>query len=231
MKTTVTAFLIYTFITTSAFAVCAIEFSPGTGSWIYTGTTGPGPGISGTLTFSQTIFVDRGLGSATDNLVGAVVNIPVLDVSGTVGGPFTVTPQSSTITITNAVKTVTYLSGTLGSEDLIPPPLGKSTGGAYTFSQVDITNIMINNAIASNALAAIDAMAVPVLDFDLSLNGAEDLMVTLDMGGTTGDGFSGSMTIPEPATLLLLSFGGLLLRRRIHRGARRERRDLQNNTL
>jgi hypothetical protein len=207
MKKLITIGTLIAVMAIPAFAARTIEFSPSTGNWVYSGSVSGGV-ITGTLTFNPNVTVDRGLGSDTDTLVGALVNVPVLDVSGAVGGPYTVTPQSSTITITNLAKTVTYLTGDLGSGDLVPPDPGKSTGGAYTYIQIDITNVAINNPIGSNALAAIDGMAIPLLDFDLSLNGAEYLQAKLDGGGTTNDGFSGSMQIiPAPGAVVLGGIG------------------------
>jgi hypothetical protein len=182
-------------------AATTLEFSPGTGGWSYDG--------AGTLNFEETYPVVTGLGLTTDALVGAHVHIPDFTVGGIPGGPYTLTPVSPAITITDSADVVTYLTGTLGSGDLVP--IG-STGVGYTVFQSDITSVTVNNSIGSDALAAIAAMTTPELDFELSLNGAgAGFQYMLDNPPVTGrDGFSGAMTttsIPAPGALLLAALG------------------------
>lgn len=197
----------------SGLAATTIEFGPGTGGWLYNGM--------GTLTFLQTYSVTKGLGSTSDALVGANVHISDLTIGGIPGGPYTLTPVSATITITNSTNTITYLTGTLGKGDLIP---AGTTGVGYTVSQPDITGITVNNAIGSAALAAIAGMSVRRLDFELSLNGGQtggggcggyDFKYMLDHPPLMGyDGFSGAMTlipVPAPSAILLTGMGTFLL--------------------
>jgi hypothetical protein len=180
-------------------AVPTIQFSPGgalPGGWSYNGY--------GLLTFSPVIDVDAGLGLATDTLVGAYVHIPVLYVSGS-GGSYTVTPTSSTITITDSSGTITYLTGDLGSGDLVTAGTGALS---YTAFQADITNVVITNngSLGSAALAAVTS----TLDFELSFQGAVPSFQTMIDGHQTGsDGFSGAMSaiIPAPGAILLGSIG------------------------
>jgi hypothetical protein len=190
-----------------------IEFGPGgdnAGGWTYNG--------AGTITLQQTINVKKGLGSGSDALVGAIVYLPEFSVGGIPGGPYTLTPLTSTILIKNQSDSITYLSGTLGSGDLFPSPTGTTALG-YTDFQMDITNVIVNNAIGSDALAVIAAMTNPELDFELSFQGAPSsgFKWMLDNYKPGNDGFSGAMTaedIPEPATICLFGFGALSLTRR-----------------
>ena len=66
------------------------------------------------------------------------------------------------------------------------------------------------------ALAILDNLHLPSLDFELSLQGGSgsgyySFADMLDRGGVGSGGFSGSMSIPEPATIILLGFSGLAL--------------------
>jgi len=195
---------------TPAFASPTIEFSPnpGTaGNWFYDG--------AGTLSFDQDIAVDKGLGSNTDALVGSLVYIPTLAVSGIPSGPYTVTPiGSSTISIRSADKSTTYLLGTLAAGDLVP--IGTIAGG-YTSFKADITNVAVTaagQALGSAALSTI--MYAKSLDFELSLQGGSGTKYLtfakmMSGGYAGGNGFSGAMTVPEPATIALLGLGSLLL--------------------
>ena len=204
---------------TPAFATPAIEFSPdaGTGgSWLYDGAS--------TLSFNQNITIDSGMGSNADALVGSLVYIPTLVVSGS-GTTYDVKPISSpTIMITNADKSAVYLTGTLGSGDLLT--IG-TVAGSYTSFMTDITDIVITDAgkaIGSGALNMILYSQTSGLDFELSLQGGSgtnyrSFAEMLAGGYVGGNGFSGAMSIPEPATIALLGLGSLALLRKRKRKA------------
>src|SRR4030043_379414 len=97
------------------FATPSIEFSPNpttAGSWYYDG--------AGTLSFNQTVSVDRAVGSNADPLVGATVYIPTFTVSANTNGTYALTPLgNSIIEIKSADGSQTYLKGTLASGDLV----------------------------------------------------------------------------------------------------------------
>jgi hypothetical protein len=194
------------------------EFSPApdtAGEWHYNG--------AGVLSFDQDILIDSGLGSNYDALVGAHVYLPTFMVGGIPGAPYTLTPLGSAqIVIRSADNTTTYMSGTLGSADL--STIGTVAGG-YTGFQADITDLFITHegaALGSAALAILNNMQQPSLDFELSLQGGSgpgyySFAQMLDGGHSGTGGFSGAMSVPEPATIALLAFGGLALLRRKRR--------------
>lgn len=199
-------------ISTPAFATPSIEFSPNpdtAGNWNYNG--------AGILGFDQVISIDRAMGSNADPLVGAAVYIPTLTVSGTPYGPYTLTPLGrSTILIGSTDGSEIYLKGTLGKGDLVP--VG-TIGAGYTCFTSDITDVVVTSvgkSLGSAALSAIINSRITSLDFELSLQGGSgtnyySLTQMLAGGYSGGNGFSGAMTIPEPATIALLSFGSLVL--------------------
>jgi PEP-CTERM motif-containing protein len=192
-----------------------LEFSPGAnagGEWSYDG--------AGVLSFDQNITIDTGLGSNYDALVGAHIYLPTFEVTGIPGEPYTLTPLgSSQITITSADNSTTYFTGTLDRGDLLT--IGTIAGGFSAF-QIDITDIFITNAgsaLGSAALAILESMGLPSLDFELSLQGGSgpgyySFADMLDGGYSGSGGFSGAMSVPEPATIALLSLGGLALVRK-----------------
>jgi hypothetical protein len=194
------------------------EFSPApdtAGEWHYNG--------AGVLSFDQDILIDSGLGSNYDALVGAHVYLPTFQVGGIPSAPYTLTPLGSAqIVIRSADNTTTYMSGTLGSADL--STIGTVAGG-YTGFQADITDLFITHegaALGSAALAILNNMQQPSLDFELSLQGGSgpgyySFAQMLDGGHSGTGGFSGAMSVPEPATIALLAFGGLALLRRKRR--------------
>jgi hypothetical protein len=193
-----------------AFATPSIEFSPDAGTaggWNYDG--------AGTLSFNQNIAVDAAMSSNADALVGSLVYVPTLTVTGIPDGPYTLTPLgNSVITIRNEETHSIYLKGTLNSGDLVT--VG-TIGAAYTSFTADITNVYITDAgkaLSSAVLSAIADSGTATLDFELSLQGGSgtnyhSLTEMLAGGYEGGNGFSGAMTIPEPATIALLGLGSL----------------------
>ncbi len=79
-------------------------------------------------------------------------------------------------------------------------------------------------ALGSAALALLDSLILPSLDFELSLQGGSgpgyfSFADMLDGGFSGGGGFSGAMSVPEPTTVALLGLGGLaLIRKRRNQG-------------
>jgi hypothetical protein len=192
-----------------------LEFGPApdtAGQWHYNG--------AGILSFDQDIVVDSALNSNYDALVGAHVYLPTFQIGGIPGQPYSLTPLGdSTITIKSADNSVTYMTGTLGIGDL--GTIGTVAGG-YTQFQADITNLFITHegaALGSAALAILQNMKLPALDFDLSFTGGSgpgyySFADMLDRGGMGAGGFSGAMSVPEPATAILLGLSGLAMIRR-----------------
>lgn len=211
----ITALLLAVVLSAPVLATPSIEFSPNpntAGGWTYDG--------AGTLSFNQTVSVDRALSSNADPLVGASVFIPTLSVFGIPDGPYALAPLGvSSISIGNADGSEIYLKGKLASGSLIP--VG-TIGAAYSNFTADITNVIVTDAgkaLGSAALAAIIKTGTKSLDFELSIQGGSGtnyhtLTEMLAGGYVGGNGFSGAMSIPEPATIAMLGIGSLVLLRK-----------------
>ena len=216
MKRLATILLTLAVITgTPVFAAPGIEFSPdaGTaGSWSYDG--------AGTLSFDQYVAVDSAMGSNADALVGSLVYVPTLTVNASGGGSYSLKPLgSSLLTVRSADDSTIYLQATLGKGDLAP--VG-TIGAAYTSFTTDLTDVYVTDAgkaLGSAVLSAIVNSNITTLDFELSLQGGSgtnyySFAQMLAGGYVGGNGFSGAMSIPEPATIAMLSLGSLALLRK-----------------
>ncbi|HUV63493.1 MAG TPA: PEP-CTERM sorting domain-containing protein [Sedimentisphaerales bacterium] len=200
---------------TSALATPSIAFSPDAGTaggWTYDG--------AGTLSFNQYVAVDTAMSSNADALVGALVYVPTLSVYESFDGSYTLKPLGSSVLTIQGQDGTIYLKATLTKGDLVP--VG-TIGAAYTNFTSDIKDVYVTNAgkaLGSAALSAIVNSGTSTLDFELSLQGGSgtnyhSLTQMLAGGFVGGNGFSGAMSIPEPATIALLSLGSwALLRKR-----------------
>ena len=214
-KATIIIFAFLIFAGTPALAtIQSIEFSPGgdkAGRWYYDG--------AGTLSFYQNIIVDSALEKTCDNLVGATVSIPSLAIGEGPIGYYTVKPLDNSVLTISGSDGAVYLKATLNAGDLVP--VG-TTGVAYTSFTSDLSDVTITTAgkaLGSKALNSIVSLQTVTLDFALSLQGAAGTKYTSLASMLSGNyngmgGFSGAITIPEPATVALLGLGSLVLLRR-----------------
>lgn len=220
-KATIIFFTLLIGAATPAFATTqSIDFSPGgdkAGYWYFNGKE--------TLRFYPGITVDRALGSHNDPLVGSSVHLPKLSVTKSSDGTFTLTPGGCSVLSIKGEDSKVYLKATLNTGDLVP--VG-TTGVGYTHFKADLTDVTITTAgkaLNSDVLNAIANMGLASLDFSLSLQGASgenyNSFATMLSGGFTGmGGFSGAITVPEPATIALLGLGSLALLRKRRQNAK-----------
>ena len=150
---------------------------------------------------------------------GAHVFLPSFYVTGDSGAYSLMTLGSSDVRITDSTGTVNYMTGTLSNGSLYT--VGTVAAGFSEF-QSDITNIEITEAgqaLGSGTLDLLSYLSSPSMDFELSLQGGSgasyhSFAAMIDGGFSGTSGFSGAMSIPEPATIALLGIGSLALTRR-----------------
>lgn len=184
------------------------------GNWSYFASTTSGEGA---FSFVQPIGIDGVQNATADALANAFIYIPNLGVSGLTEvlagtGIYqgNVTPVSSAISIKDGNGN-DILTGTLTTGGIFS--IG-TTAALYPTFKVDITVTSLPNAVNSDFINTLKVG--DVFDFDLTLQGAAMApMILNNQDNREGSTLSGSMSlVPEPATLALLGFGGLLLRKR-----------------
>ncbi len=184
------------------------------GYWAYTPSIISGQGI---FSFIQPIGVDNVQGLTTDPLVNGFLHIPGLAVSNLIQvypGIYQgiVTPVSPLIALKDGVG-ADILTGLLASGGVMT--VG-SAGAFYPTVQIDIIITSLQNAIGS---PFIDTLKVGYgFNFDLTLQDSSLDMASMILTNKTvqqGSTLSGSMVtiIPEPATMVLLCLGSVLLRK------------------
>lgn len=198
-------------------ALCAhatpdIEFSPGgtsPGGWQYQGTSSTG----GVFSFSQDIDIDAVLGLQTDALFDELVYLPNLTLSGYAAGVGTVT-AGGPVEIWDVTGTTKLLSGTLAEGDYYAI---FKTSVIYPDGWLEgAVDIVVDYVLHGWGSSYLDNVQVGDLyDLNLTLQASTNFDTMITTVGTGSNGFSGSlMVIPEPATLMILGLGGLMLLRK-----------------
>jgi hypothetical protein len=188
----------------SAHAVTDIQFSPGgdsAGGWSYTGSTQ-------TFSFTQDIDIDGVQGGTADALFDEFVYLPDLTLVSYSGGLGTVS-SGGNVEIKDGFGNV-LLAGTLTGGNFYA--FG-ATSVIYPEIAMDIRITQIDYTFGSAFLNTLTAGMY--FDLNLTLNTNKNFHTVITENDNDSDGFSGSMTlIPEPATMVLLGLGGLLLRKK-----------------
>ncbi len=174
------------------------------GSWSYDGVD--------TFSIIQQVGIDDVQGSTVDTLTGQFVYIPDLTLSNVIiaGGLVNANLTPDTLIAIKDANGNVLLEGTLAVGDFVA---FNTISGAYTEFLTDIVVTSVSNTIGS---ALLDTISVGTqMDFNLTLQHRTNFSEIIGDGLNAEGTLSGSMTvIPEPATLLILGLGGLLVRKR-----------------
>jgi hypothetical protein len=170
------------------------------GNWSYE-ASGEG---SGTFSFTDA-SIDNINGVQSGPLGDQFVHIPDLYVSSLThidSGIYlgSITQALSTIAIKNSDDIVS-LEGELNEGAIL---IFGTTAAFYpTLDQNDITNTEWTTGSGLKF----------ILDFSLTLQGSTDIATMIEQGNdnVAGGSFSGSITVPEPATIFILAIGSVLL--------------------
>lgn len=200
-----TVFISILCCTAGAIADPDIQFSPyGPTGWSYNGNY--------TFSFGPQ-DIDFVLGGQTDALFGQLVYLPDLTLSSYTS----LIPgiAGSGMFIGGGILQIKDTGGNLLAAGVLEEGSYAAvftTSVAYPEVALDVTITQINNTIGSAYLSTLAVGMKWDLNLSLQWNGSFDAMITSNQTGY--DGMSGSLTIPEPATMILLGLGALLFVRK-----------------